>query len=169
MRPDPIQGVPEGAGQKILRRVGSRTKRGPMASTRLPSGGYRFPDAVSEQFNAGAPVPYDWVPGTDIVMNIILYSPTTGTAVMTSSITITKDGDAYSTGNYESGAAFNQSFTANVAKKLSRTISGAALESEDTFNWTIVRNGAAAEDTINNIVDGIYISGFWFEYTAWLA
>ena len=147
----------------------ARTRKLPMTMMVEPSGNIAgqagYLDAVTRDMHAAAPVPSDWVAGTDIMLSMQLYKlgAVVETAVMNNWIAAHSDGETWSW-NIESNVNANVNIPASSGIVIyTRTISGASLSAGDHLEWFLRRTGGSASDTLN---ETLFIRGPFMEYTA---
>jgi len=149
--------------------VSARTRRMPLTVIEQNSaGGLLFADAASTVFRAGIAMPSDWVPETNIILKMVLTQIATAgspTAVLRSWIAAWSDTEDVSAGidNIESNVNINTTFTLNIMKVISRTVTGISLVANDIVTWAVQRTGADATDTVDA---SLHMRGAWMEYTA---
>lgn len=149
--------------------VSARTRRLVMSNRGMNSSsgsGMDFPDALTSNDIFHVPVPSDWVVGTDTTVNVMLFQNATGgspTAVLNSFIGVEKDGDTFSDVNIENNVGIATTFTQNIVKVISRTISGGDIEAADKIQWRIERVGGHVSDDVNA---PLRFRSAWIEYTA---
>ncbi len=136
-----------------------------LADAATPSTAYA--DAASTANDFQAPVPADWVPGTDIILKIELHQLATAgspTAVFRSSIGLASEGEAVSRTNFENAVNADIALTQNLYEELSRTITAASIAADDGIFWRLLRLGGDGSDAVNGSVNNDH--GVWMEYTA---
>jgi len=126
----------------------------------------RWIDGVTWSLRWGAPVPLDWVEGTNIVLGVLCVQVDTDgspTAVFKSSIQVASAGETMDM-NIEDLAPCNLVLPKSAHVALSRTIPGVEVEPGAFIDWALYRYGGDAVDTVNSTVYCIF--GAWMEYTA---
>ncbi len=112
------------------------------------------------------PIPTDWVDGTDLILNLLVYKTGTGieTAIMSSWVSSLSDGETWSH-SIESGASVNQSIPASSElHTISRTITASGVSAGEQISWILNRAGGDGSDTLN---ENLFVRfGPWLEYTA---
>lgn len=150
--------------------VSARTRRAQMTPVAVKTSGTQpqqiYLDGGTDDLIWMCAVPKDWVIGTAITVNTYLHQTATAgspTAVMRSFIGLNKTGDTYDLDNFETDVNVNKTLTQNIVVLQSRTITGASIDTNDSIEWRLRREGADAGDTVN---DSVNARGAWIEYTA---
>lgn len=126
----------------------------------------RWIDGVTWSLRWGAPVPLNWVEGTDIVLGVLCVQVDTvgsPTAVFKSSIQVNPAGGVMDM-NIEDLAPCNLVLPKSAHVALTRTIPGGEVEASKLIDWALYRYGGDAADTVNATVYCIF--GASMEYTA---
>lgn len=126
----------------------------------------RFIDGVTDRFAASTPVPSDWVVGTDITVNCLLYigGASGGTAVMRSSISSKSDAETQNN-NVEDNINIDNTFPGlSVLQILTRTITASDISAGEQMEWIVERLGGDGGDTLTETL--FMRHGPWIEYTA---
>lgn len=113
-----------------------------------------------------APVPLDWVVGTDIALNMMCVqfnNPGTPTVVLRSSVQVKAPGEG-TDWNIEEAVSCDQQLPQEVQVLVTRPISGAAIAHGEVIDWVLRRLGDNPADTVN---DRVFCKmSAWIEYTA---
>ena len=145
------------------------TRKMPMSILSTPSHGadanISFPDGSTTRLHSAAPVPSDWISGTDLTLiaHVHKAGASVEVAVMLSYIAAQSTGEAFSY-NIESAVGFNPNIPAsNVVITMERTITGTDVSAGEYIEWVLRRQGNSGADTLNEV---LYIDSVWLEYTA---
>lgn len=151
----------------------NRTRKVPMSilvapNTTQDGGTIQWSNNETQNLRATIPIPSDWVAGTDITLNVMVYKTGSGTetAVMQSWIASHSDGETFTaTWNIEDTASVNQSVPASSElHTISRTITAADVSAGEAITWLLRRLGGDGSDTLDEAL--ILRYGPWIEYTA---
>jgi hypothetical protein len=148
----------------------ARTRKVPMSFTAEVHnlGGHLggFGDGSTHDVISSIPIPSDWVAGTDITVNIMLYKAGVNAedAVFASFISAKSEGETVGWNVESSGNYIFAVPASSEIVKLSRTIDAASISAGEVIEWNIQRIGAHASDTLDETLFMAY--GPWIEYTA---
>ena len=145
------------------------TRKMPMSILSTPSHGadanISFPDGSTTRLHSAAPVPSDWVSGTDLTLIVHVHKAgvNSETAVMLSYIAAQNASESFSY-NIESAVSFSPSIPASdEIRTLERTIPGADVSAGEYIEWVLRRQGGSGSDTLNEV---LFVDSVWLEYTA---
>ena len=147
--------------------ISARTRRVQLTCGQFPDAAaarMRFDDGAVDTAAFGVRVPADWVEGTDLTLNLPIFTSGTGNLEFDSLITSHSDGETESLGNIESVTAQIEAVSANVIETISRTITGTSISPDEMLRWAFTRDSVSANDTVGAAVDAFY--GAYVEYTA---
>ncbi len=123
-------------------------------------------EGATEDVRATAPVPADWVPGTDITLNMTMNKAGADneTAVISYFIAVLTDAETFSF-NVNDDTSDNQTIPAsNELHTYTNTIAASNIALGDQISWVVRRAGASGSDTLSE--DLAMRFGPWLEYTA---
>ncbi len=123
-------------------------------------------DGATHEVKATAPVPSDWVLGTDITLHLLVFKSGTGAelAVLRSWISSQSDGETWAW-NIESDVDINATIPAsNELHEITRTITASGISVGEQISWMFRREGADGSDVLSESL--LMRHGPWLEYTA---